>query len=137
MKKYLLALLCCASLSASQFEHTITITPSQTSESGKKVYLAEIKIMKMFADGSPFVVATPTLVCVEGEKAEVKVGSQEEGNLLIVSVLVPENNTEEAETSIYLTEGTQVMISEEKMVKIIKSARTWAERRQQLLHTKL
>ena len=118
MKKYLLALLCCASLSASQFEHTITITPSQTSESGKKVYLAEIKIMKMFADGSPFAVATPTLVCVEGEKAEVKVGSQEEGNLLIVSVLVPENNTEEAETSIHMTEGTEVVISEEKMIKI-------------------
>ena len=117
MKKYLLALLCCASLSASQFEHTITITP-QASESAKKVYLAEIKVMKLFGDGSPFPVATPTLVCVEGEKAEVKVGSQEEGNLLIVSVLIPENNTEEAETSIYMTEGTEVVISEEKTIKI-------------------
>lgn len=117
MKKYLLALLCCASLSASQFEHSITITP-QASESEKKMYLAEIKVMKLFADGSPFVVATPTLVCVEGQKAEVQVGSLEDGNVLVVSVLVPENNTEEAETSIYMRENSEVVISEEKMVKI-------------------
>ena len=121
MKKYLFALLCCASLSASQFEHSITITPYQTSESGKKMYLAEVKVMKLFADGSPFVVAVPALVCVEGEKAEVKVGSPEEGHVLMVSVLVPENNHDEAETSIHMTEGTEVVISKEEMIKIAAS----------------
>ncbi len=135
MKKYLLSALCFASLGASPFEHKITVTPTQNvSESGKKEYLAKVEVTKTSEDGTPMVVASPRLVCVEGTKAQVKIKSVDDVDVLIISVLVPENNPTEAKASIYLTDEQAVVLAVEETVKIEtkKKFRTWADIREKI-----
>jgi hypothetical protein len=133
MKKFILSMLCCASLGAAHFEHKITVTPTEkTSESGKKEYLAKVEVTKISEKGAPLVIPIPKLVCVEGTKAEVKIKSPDNIDVLIVSVLVPENHKDEAKASIYMTEDKEVVISVDEKVKINtqKKFRTWADIRE-------
>ncbi len=142
MKKFILSMVCFASLGAAQFEHKITVTPTEkTSKSGKKEYLAEIEVKKLSVNEDPFVIEVPLLVCMEGTKAEVQVKSPDEADVLIVSVLVPENDATEAKASIYMTEFKEVVISKEEKIKIgakeedlkigtKRKFRTWADIRE-------
>jgi hypothetical protein len=128
MKKWILSVLCFASLGASEFEHKITVTPTEKTTEGKKEYLAQVEITKNNKEGS-WVIPIPNLICIEGAKAEVKVESPDNMDILVVSVLVPENNTGEAKASIYLTENKEVILSIDEKVKINskKRFRTWSD----------
>ena len=137
MKKFMLSMVCFASLGAAQFEHKITVRPTEkTSESGKKEYLAEIEVKKLSENEDPLFIEVPLLVCTEGKKAEAKVKSPDGADVLIVSVLVPENNATEAKASIYMTEFREVVISKEENIKIGTSIptkrkfRTWSDIRE-------
>jgi len=133
MKKVLLSILCLGSLGAAQFEHKITVAPTEkTSDSGRKVYLAKVKVTKVSEKEAPVIIASPKIVCVEGTKAEVKIKSPDNIDVLIVSVLVPENNKAEAKASIYMTEDKKVVLSVDEKIKIDsqKKFRTWADLRE-------
>ncbi|HEX2580211.1 MAG TPA: hypothetical protein VHK67_07415 [Rhabdochlamydiaceae bacterium] len=133
MKKVLLSILCLGSLGAAPFEHKITVAPTEKmSESGKKEYLAKIEVTKVSEKGAPIIIASPKMVCVEGTKAEMKIKSPDNVDVLIISVLVPENNKDEAKASIYMTEDKKVVLSVEEKIKINsqKKFRTWADLRE-------
>ncbi|HEY5236042.1 MAG TPA: hypothetical protein VIJ14_07685, partial [Rhabdochlamydiaceae bacterium] len=83
----------------------------------------------------------PQLICIEGTKAEVELKSPDEHDVLIVSVLVPENNATEAKASIYMTEFKKVVISKDENIKIAgenikigtkRKFRTWADIREKI-----
>jgi hypothetical protein len=123
MKKYLLSFLCCASLSAAEFEHKITVSPSgNESKSGKKEYVADIEVTKFAKGEAPLLLAKTTMDCIEGKKAKIEFASPDNVDVLIVSVLVPKNNPSEAKASIYLTEDQAVVLSQKENIKINQKA---------------
>jgi hypothetical protein len=137
MKRYLFSIFCCAmlGLEAKQFEHKITITPTQTTTADqKKEYLAEVGVTRIPGGET----LTLKFTCVEGKKGEAQIESPDKTDFLAVTVLVPENNPQnEAETSICYTQDRAIILSAEEKVKINTqiTVRSWADRRQEILQS--
>ncbi len=131
MKRYLFSILCCAILNLeAASDYKISITPTQTvNSSGKKEYLGEIEFEHLLS---------MRFTCYEGEKSEMELESADKTTLFITTILIPENNpTNEATTLVQCIKDGKTVFSIEDAIKINAAvkARSWAERRHQLLKT--
>jgi hypothetical protein len=141
MKKLFISLFCFISLGlhAAQYHHKISITPLPAHEEGKKQFLAKIELTKQLDENSePFLIDVPKIICLEGELAEVKNESPDTGDLLVIKIFIPENQSE-AQASILLQEGNAVVLSSDETVKIsnFRVIRHWSDRREQLIQENL
>ncbi|HUD00824.1 MAG TPA: hypothetical protein VMR37_00690 [Rhabdochlamydiaceae bacterium] len=121
MNRYLFSIICLATfgLQAADFSHKITIT-SKTSESGQVEYLAKILVEKKLDEQSAlFTIASPELVCVEGETSKLEIVSEDKADELIVTVLVSkENDKSKAKATVHLKDANKVVISSEEEIEI-------------------
>ena len=118
MNKYLLTLTCLATfgLNAAHFSHKISINP-KTTETGSTVYLAKIQIDKKTDENSEAVtIATPELICIEGQAVESIIGT--ETDFCGVKILVGQVEGQlKAKTAIVVKEGNvDVFVSDEETV---------------------
>lgn len=110
MRLNLLALFCLSTgfgLEASHFHSAISVTPMNETD-----YFAEIQIEKIFDEKESEIIATPTLMCVKGERAELIVESEDHRDLLSIQLLVPEDVENIGfQYSILMKKNNQVVLS--------------------------
>lgn len=104
------------SLEAAHFQSDMTVKPTDH----ENEYLVEMKIQK-FHDGSaiPELVASPKLLCIQGEAAQMRMGSEDEADLLAIDILIPKNDSQEGtQVSVLMKEAGQVVLSYNNRIKI-------------------
>lgn len=90
MKKLFLLLLSVASISleATHFQNSMKVR----SLGNRNEFLVEMQIEKEEEGGfAPEIIASPKILCVQGEPAEVRIESEDKLDLLLIRVLVSEN----------------------------------------------
>lgn len=118
MKKLFLLLLslACVSLEAAHFQSSMSVTPI----SNRDEFLVEMQIEKVHEAGStPELIASPKIICIQGEPAELKIESEDKFDLLSIRVIVPENFSQIGiQASVLMKEKGLVVLSFDNIIKL-------------------
>lgn len=118
MKKLLLLALslACVSLEAAHFQSSMSVTPTNN----KNEFFVEMQIEKL-CDGCsiPELIASPKIICSRGEPAKLTIGTEDQDNFLSIKVVIPDNNSEtEVQSTVFMKEKDQVVLSFDNNLKI-------------------
>lgn len=108
--------LACFGLEATHFQSSTSITPV----GNENQFLVEIQIKKIFDDCSiPKLIASPQIICVQGQPAKLRIESEDQADLLFIQVMIPENIPQAGiQTLILLKEKGEVVLSLDNLIRV-------------------
>ncbi|MCI0382176.1 MAG: hypothetical protein L0207_03885 [Chlamydiae bacterium] len=112
----LIASLTAFSLEAAHFQSSMSVTQlNDTNE-----YLVKMQIEKINdLDSSRQLIASPSLICLQGQPAQLTIASEDKTDLLSIQVMVPQNLQEEGiHASLLMKEKDQVVLSFDNVIKL-------------------
>ncbi len=119
MKKILLMLsLAVCNLEATHFQSSMSVTPINGQETIE--YLVEMQIEKV-VDGfsSPQLIASPKMICSQGEPAQILFESEDKAELLSIQVVCDESALQKGiHASVLMKEKGEVVLSFENNIKV-------------------
>lgn len=114
---FLMLSLATLSLEAAHFQASTSVTQIKK---GTNEYLVEMMIEKrMDIHSEPELIASPKILCTEGEPAQLTVASDDQADLISINLLIPKNGSQrEIQTSILIKEKDIVVLSLDNSFKI-------------------
>jgi hypothetical protein len=116
---FLILSLVCVSLEATHFQSSMSVTPI----SDKNEFLIDMQIEKI-SDGcsSPELIASPRIICIPGEPAQLTIGSEDQSDFLSIQIIIPENTSQiGVQASVLMKEKDQVVLSFNNTIKLSKA----------------
>lgn len=113
MKKSLFLMLSLATftLEAAHFQSSMSVTPILNNEVNE--YLVDMQIKKVVdANSAPQLIASPKIICMQGEPAQLTIESEDKADLLSIQITIPENASQTSvHASCLMKEKGEVVLS--------------------------